>query len=99
MIHSAGYRQKGTSARPPTAPTVERRCLPRSHVDCGQRARDVRSQTARSMSDAKNQRGEETLTPRGGSGRRLPSRKPAGSGVGHDFHEPSGMKPGRTSLY
>ena len=67
MLQTAGFRQKGVAARPPTARAVERRLvrLPRSHVDRGQKARDERRQAAASISVAKTPGGggEFILTP------------------------------------
>lgn len=61
MLQTAGFRQKGVAARPPTTRAVERRRLvrlPRSHVDRGQKARDERRQAAASTSDAKTREEE-----------------------------------------
>ena len=65
MLQTAGFRQKGVAARPPTARAVERRLvrLPRSHVDRGQKARDERRQAAASISDAKRRGGVNKSSP------------------------------------
>ena len=60
MLQTAGFKQKGVAARHATARAVERRRLvrlPRSHVDCGQKARDERRQAAASIFVAKTREG------------------------------------------